>query len=719
MRIRLSAFALGLAALLAALPAAPARAQATSPAGAEALARTLPSLTGLPRARALASLTTAFETQAPQRAVAYAREALRLFDAHPDAAARAATSVSLAWAYMTMAQYDSAAAIGRRAERYAAEHAQPAARANALDGLGSLAQRQGDPDLAVAYFERALAIHRALGDLPGAATSLNNLGFVYSTDLADYERALAAHAQALGVRQRLGDSSAISLTLNNLGIVYSRLRQRERALDHFRRALAIRRALGLKPRVAATLDNIGSLYHDLGDHARALDAHRESLAIRGTLADPSALAQAHRNVGMEYLALGQPDRARAEVAAAIRLGDSVGDKGLQVRNLVALAAVRSAAGEARAAEHAAARALAIAGAMGGARDMRQRAWEAMSDAQAAAGHHAEALASYRQVKVLGDSIFDAATARRLAGLERRMEEDRRAHEVERLRREQRIFRLEARERTWERNATIAVALLGLALGLGLYIRRAERARIAERLSLTDPLTGAKNRRFLEQMIGPETSLAVRRHRSALRAGAAPAQADIGCLLLDLDHFKRVNDTYGHAAGDRLLVETARVLDAVSRRSDVVARWGGEEFLVLARGMDRRGAGAHAEKLRAAIAAMEVTLDDGRTLRVTASIGYAVFPFDAGRPEAVAWEQTVRLADHAVYAAKRGGRNRAIGLVLGPRPSDPGARFPEDDAGLDAWLEAGWLERLGEPGAETAAAAEAPPETPAEALAGVG
>jgi diguanylate cyclase (GGDEF)-like protein len=217
--------------------------------------------------------------------------------------------------------------------------------------------------------------------------------------------------------------------------------------------------------------------------------------------------------------------------------------------------------------------------------------------------------------------------------------------------------------------------------------------VAELLSLTDPLTGAKNRRFVEQLIETETALAVRRHHAALHAGTAPADADIVCLLLDLDHFKRVNDTYGHAAGDRLLVETARALDATSRRSDVVARWGGEEFLVLARGVDRRQAGAHAERLRAAIAAIEIGLADGRTLGVTASIGYAVFPFDARHPEAGSWEQTVRLADHAVYAAKRGGRDRAIGLVAGDRPRDPAVPFPDDDAGLERWLESGWLERV--------------------------
>jgi diguanylate cyclase (GGDEF)-like protein len=297
------------------------------------------------------------------------------------------------------------------------------------------------------------------------------------------------------------------------------------------------------------------------------------------------------------------------------------------------------------------------------------------------------------VKAIGDSIFDAATGRRIASLERRMEEERRGHEVDSLRREQTIFRLEARERTLERNVTAVIALLAAALGVIVYRRRAERARLAEALSLTDPLTGAKNRRFVEQMVETETAIAVRRHRAAERTGVVPDDADLVCLLLDLDYFKRVNDTFGHAAGDRLLVETARVLDEMSRRSDIVARWGGEEFLVLARCTDRRQAAAHAERMRAAIAAMEVALADGRTLRVTCSIGFAVFPFDPSRPDAVSWEQTLRLADHGVYAAKHGGRDRVVGFVAGELPRDDSAPIPEDETELERWVAAGWIERV--------------------------
>lgn len=163
----------------------------------------------------------------------------------------------------------------------------------------------------------------------------------------------------------------------------------------------------------------------------------------------------------------------------------------------------------------------------------------------------------------------------------------------------------------------------------------------EEASVTDPLTQLRNRRFLEQVIQSDVDL-------ALRNGT-----DLVFLLVDLDHFKSVNDTYGHAAGDAVLVQTAGVLRATFRASDSVVRWGGEEFLVVARFIDRRSGAELAEKLRAAIEACDFVLPDGAHLRRTCSIGVAAFP-----TANLSWEQVVNLADEALYEAKRAGRNQA-------------------------------------------------------------
>lgn len=167
----------------------------------------------------------------------------------------------------------------------------------------------------------------------------------------------------------------------------------------------------------------------------------------------------------------------------------------------------------------------------------------------------------------------------------------------------------------------------------------------EEASLTDPLTGLRNRRYLEQTI--EADLAI-----AARGGV---ERDLVILMVDLDHFKSVNDRYGHAAGDAVLVELARLLKGTFRESDHVVRWGGEEFLIVVRFVDGARAAELAEKLRSSVAGHPFILPDGTELRRTCSIGVAVWPVSP----AVSWDRAVDLADAALYEAKRGGRDRWV------------------------------------------------------------
>jgi diguanylate cyclase (GGDEF)-like protein len=183
----------------------------------------------------------------------------------------------------------------------------------------------------------------------------------------------------------------------------------------------------------------------------------------------------------------------------------------------------------------------------------------------------------------------------------------------------------------------------LALLVAMRTRELETAYAQiEEASLTDPLTGLRNRRYLEQTIGADLDVSSR----------GGVERDMVILMVDLDHFKSVNDRHGHAAGDAVLVQLARLLQRTFRTSDHVVRWGGEEFLIVARFVDGARATELAEKLRAAVESHEFVLPDGAVLRKTCSIGVAVWPFTP----AVTWEHAVDLADAALYEAKRGGRN---------------------------------------------------------------
>jgi len=183
------------------------------------------------------------------------------------------------------------------------------------------------------------------------------------------------------------------------------------------------------------------------------------------------------------------------------------------------------------------------------------------------------------------------------------------------------------------------------------------------ISLTDPLTGLRNRRFLEQHLAAEVAQCLRLYQDWRRQPERPrpTESDLVFLLVDIDHFKQVNDDWGHPAGDAVLVQMRERLRRACRESDYLVRWGGEEFLVVARAVDAASAPLFAERIRAAVAEQPFVIDSAASLALSCSVGFAALPFIAEQPERLDWQQIVSLADQALYMAKRAGRNTWVGL----------------------------------------------------------
>jgi diguanylate cyclase (GGDEF)-like protein len=162
-------------------------------------------------------------------------------------------------------------------------------------------------------------------------------------------------------------------------------------------------------------------------------------------------------------------------------------------------------------------------------------------------------------------------------------------------------------------------------------------------ALRDGLTGAYNRRFLDEVLPKEVEQARRR------------EAPLSVLMLDIDHFKRFNDSFGHEVGDRVLAVFARTLQARLRSGDFVARYGGEEFTAVLPGAGLEEARLLAERLRAGLEALELGPPDfPEGCRITASLGVAAFPEHGADGEAL-----LQSADRALYLAKGQGRNRVV------------------------------------------------------------
>jgi diguanylate cyclase (GGDEF)-like protein len=167
-------------------------------------------------------------------------------------------------------------------------------------------------------------------------------------------------------------------------------------------------------------------------------------------------------------------------------------------------------------------------------------------------------------------------------------------------------------------------------------------RVVERQALVDGLTGLANRRQIEDALATEISRAAR------------FDNPLTVVLADLDDFKALNDRNGHAAGDAVLRAFATVLEETLRDADLAGRWGGEEFLLLLPGTDNEGGMLLAERIRATLAGRAILTPDGAAAHVTASFGLATL--SAGMAEA----ELVAAADAALYAAKRGGKDRVEG-----------------------------------------------------------
>jgi len=193
-------------------------------------------------------------------------------------------------------------------------------------------------------------------------------------------------------------------------------------------------------------------------------------------------------------------------------------------------------------------------------------------------------------------------------------------------------------------------LVRLASIVAICVENALNHERLERIGLTDPLTRVNNRRYFEQRLKEEVSNTMR------------YKSPLGCMFIDIDRFKNVNDSLGHAAGDEVLKSVAGLINEQLRSGDVIARYGGEEFVVLLPNTASRDAAEIAERVRSSVGDQVLSPVKGRSLRISVSIGVAslIDSSSTGNPDA-AGHRLVEAADRALFDAKRAGRNRVVNV----------------------------------------------------------
>ena len=287
-------------------------------------------------------------------------------------------------------------------------------------------------------------------------------------------------------------------------------------------------------------------------------------------------------------------------------------------------------------------------------------YDEKSRMQENAGLYKDALATVRRQQQLQQTSARAERDRAIAALQEEFDASQRTRQIDFLHRENAAKEAQLRSRRQAQLVTSFAAVLTVLAGAVVFVLYRRAKRSAARLqqlntqlefhSMRDALTGLYNRRsFLDKMSAREAHGATERRRTA---------GDSDCLvLMDIDHFKGINDRWGHGVGDAVLVEVARRLTLAVRDTDMVLRWGGEEFLVYAPGASP----AHVkEVVKRVLDAVGSTPVDAQTcsVPVTLSAGVVALPACAGPDTAPDWQRGLRLADWALYRGKANGRNQA-------------------------------------------------------------
>jgi len=533
--------------------------------------------------------------------------------------------------------------------------------------IGYYRLRYGDPTSARRSLDESLALFLTLGDRRGCLLASNGLARVKTVE-NDVEGALAIFHETLADTSDALTTLDRFYTLNGISGCYAALGDAPKALGYLFEALGLLRNVNARPQLATLLCNLGAELIVVGDYEEALKLLREAegLAVefrhpRLTLGVRSNLADCLTNLGRapEALPLAREIMADPE-------GPLISSLESTIYQTAALVFVENAAWEdatealdraEQAARHyanrsAMASALWTRGIMQARLDdhdgalvtqeaarasleprsaihIRCRIHEALAQLYARAGRHADAYASHREFFNQYEARLGLAARARYFAVQIRFE-------LSRMREERDVAE---RQRRQSEEAKAKLETLNAALQ-DKILRIEELQSELQEQAVRDPLTNLYNRRYLASVLTDLLALARR------------TEQPLAVAMLDLDGFKRVNDEFGHPFGDHVLATLSRLLEDNTRASDIVCRYGGEEFCVVFPHTQAMDAHAKIEDLLAKLAGRSIERGACVHRGVTFSAGIAAFPAHGVSPEEV-----IAAADRALYDAKQSGRAR--------------------------------------------------------------
>jgi diguanylate cyclase (GGDEF)-like protein len=501
------------------------------------------------------------------------------------------------------------------AEKLALATGDPALQAQAKVMAGEAHAQQGDFPSALAKLQTAVNISRRITDDPvQLVAALNSLTYLY-IQMKESEKAFATLDELLAEAGKLKSPGRMARAKTAEYVLASGAGQKKRALKALLECLELYRKLGAQRLVTSTLVNLADAYLQEGDYPHAAryaaDALHEAVLGKHALTE----ATARINLGHAYLGMGRIAEGKQSYEIGMDWIEKSNDKPELQATLLEYGQALERAGDMTA-----------------------------------------AVQAYHRERALSNELFEAKRRQAMLELEQKYETDKKQRQIELLGRENSIKNAEIDHRRLEQRLWWLLALVfALAAAVaGLLYRKVRNANT--QLEVRNLELKAQS------MLDPLTTLYNRRHFQDFMRGMKPdgKTDEVGALfLLDVDHFKHINDSYGHAAGDIVLKSIAESLRVALRGTDMIVRWGGEEFLAFLPAIPRGRIDEVARRILVGISSQTIRYQK-HDISVNVSIGFAPFPL-APDDTPLAWERVVNLADMALYLAKSHGRNRAYGV----------------------------------------------------------
>ena len=498
----------------------------------------------------------------------------------------------------------------------------PAGAAEALRTLGRYCMSRSDNGRALEFFQKSLRLFEQSGIGKEIALTRSYLGVAFC-GLGDYPRAAELLRQSLREAEEQQDPVLSAEVLNDLSYTYVMAGEPDMALRHLKRAIQTFREREEYLRLCWTLESIGRAYLLIGCQDEALRCVLEAVDLADRLKARIDMVRMRLSAGEMYRALGNFIAAQMVFEEVLALARETGMRGEECSALLSIAELHllKSSPEPALALLEEAETIAV---QTGIKPFLRRCCQLLSRAKKALGDFPSALEYHERFYEVDKEIFNTETDQRLRNVQA-------LYQLETARKETELYQLRAQALQQEVD------------------ERRRTAAILEKAASTDPLTDLLNRRAF-------FDLAEKAFHESRCAGL-----HLSIILIDVDHFKEVNDRYGHLVGDRALALIAERLRDQLRADDAIARYGGEEFIVLLPGVSRTGAVHLAERLRLAVASLPIQAR-GVSVPVTLSLGVTSMHPDM---PAESLDQLIAQADTALYAAKDQGRNAAVSFDEAP------------------------------------------------------